>query len=65
MQAIQFETIIDNGTISIPAEYCDALPPMVEVIILSKNVGETMLMSEKSLAKDWNTPDEDEAWKNL
>jgi len=29
------------------------------------NVPETMLMSEKSLAKDWDTPEEDEAWKTL
>ncbi len=26
---------------------------------------ETALLSELSLAKDWNTPEEDEAWKHL
>ena len=26
---------------------------------------ETMLLSEASLAKDWNTPEEDEAWAAL
>jgi len=26
---------------------------------------ETMLLSESVLAKDWNTPEEDEAWANL
>jgi len=26
---------------------------------------ETMLLSEKSLAKDWLLPEEDEAWKDL
>jgi hypothetical protein len=25
----------------------------------------TMLMSEASLAKDWNSPEEDLAWENL
>jgi hypothetical protein len=65
MQAIQFETAVSNGTISIPKEYYSKLSPIVEVIIYSKNVPETMLMSEKSLAKDWDTPDEDEAWKTL
>jgi hypothetical protein len=25
----------------------------------------SMLLSEKSLAKDWLTPEEDEAWKDL
>jgi hypothetical protein len=65
MQAIQFETAVSNGTINIPREYYSRLSPIVEVVIYSKNVSETMLMSEKSLAKDWDTPDEDEAWKTL
>jgi len=26
---------------------------------------ETALLSEKSLAKDWNTPEEDKAWAHL
>jgi len=28
-------------------------------------IPETMLLSEASLSKDWNTPEEDEAWANL
>jgi len=28
-------------------------------------IPETMLMSENSLLKDWNTPEEDEAWASL
>jgi len=28
-------------------------------------IPETMLLSETSLSKDWNTPEEDEAWKDL
>ena len=28
-------------------------------------IPETMLMSEASLAKDWNTREEDEAWATL
>jgi hypothetical protein len=49
MRAVQFETVIDNGIIQ----------------ILSKKIPETMLMSEKTLAKDWDNPEEDEAWKIL
>jgi hypothetical protein len=30
-----------------------------------KNIPETMLLSEPSLAKDWDTPEEDEAWADL
>ncbi|MDR2581132.1 MAG: hypothetical protein LBC85_09090 [Fibromonadaceae bacterium] len=65
MQAVQFETAIANGVINIPKEYYSKLSPVVEVIILSKSIPETMLMSEKSLAKDWNTPEEDKAWETL
>ena len=28
-------------------------------------VSETMLMSEAALSKDWDTPEEDEAWADL
>ena len=28
-------------------------------------IAETMLLSEASLAKEWNTPEEDEAWASL
>ena len=29
------------------------------------NIPETMILSEKSLAKDWYTPEEDRAWAVL
>jgi hypothetical protein len=28
-------------------------------------IPETMLLSESALSKDWNTPEENEAWANL
>ena len=28
-------------------------------------IPETMLLSEAALSKDWDTPEEDEAWVNL
>ena len=31
----------------------------------NQNINETMFFAESSLAKDWNTPEEDEAWANL
>jgi antitoxin component of MazEF toxin-antitoxin module len=34
-------------------------------ILPVKKVTETLLLSEKALAKDWNRPEEDEAWANL
>ena len=30
-----------------------------------KQIPETMLLSEAALAKDWDTPEEDEAWADL
>lgn len=32
---------------------------------ISKEIKEITLASEKSLAKDWNSKEEDEAWKDL
>ena len=39
----------------------------VEVIVLpfKPKVAETMLLSEASLAKDWNNTEENKAWENL
>jgi hypothetical protein len=31
----------------------------------AREVPETMLLSEAALVKDWDTPEEDEAWANL
>jgi hypothetical protein len=32
---------------------------------LAREVPETMLLSEAAFLKDWDTPEEDEAWANL
>jgi hypothetical protein len=34
-------------------------------LMQAKEISETALLSEKSLAKDWNTTEENEAWKDL
>ena len=34
-------------------------------IILKKSIPEWTLLSEKSFAETWDTPEEDEAWKDL
>jgi hypothetical protein len=33
--------------------------------VLPKQAIENALLSEKALAKDWNKPEEDEAWSHL
>ncbi len=35
------------------------------VTILDEDEDDITLLSEKSLAKDWNCPEEDEAWAHL
>jgi len=32
---------------------------------MTNHIPETMLLSEAALAKEWNTPEEDEAWASL
>jgi hypothetical protein len=34
-------------------------------LIQAKEISETALQGDKSLEKDWNTAEEDEAWKDL
>ena len=37
----------------------------IVTIIDEPDVTETAILSESSLAKDWNRPEEDEAWSHL
>lgn len=38
----------------------------IRIVPAKKNkVNDTLLLSEKALGSDWNTPEEDEAWKSL
>ncbi len=34
-------------------------------LMQAKEISETALLSEKSLGKDWNTAEENKAWKDL
>jgi hypothetical protein len=40
-------------------------PAKAVVIIIPDDTDETALLSEPSLAEDWNRPEEDEAWSHL
>ena len=52
---------------SLPSEYFQEIMDFIGYLRLKqlKSIPETMILSEKSLAKDWDTPEEDEAWANL
>lgn len=72
-------TITEKGQISIPKAIRKkafkegtkiaiiAFDDRIELRPLKKfsSAMETALLSEKSLAKDWDTPEEDRAWKDL
>jgi len=52
---------------SLPQEYLNEVADFVAWLKERKlkQVPETMLLSESALAKDWDTPGEDEAWADL
>ena len=52
---------------TLPSEYFQEIMDFVAYLRIKhlKNISETMILSEKSLGKDWDTPEEDEAWANL
>ena len=52
---------------SLPPECIEEIMDFVGYLKLNKlkNIPETMILSEKSLATDWDTPEENEAWANL
>jgi len=52
---------------TLPAASLDEVVNFVAWIKYRKlsQVSETMLLSEASLSKDWDTPEEDEAWAGL
>jgi hypothetical protein len=57
---------IDDKLHSLSEEKLEAVYDFV--VRLSDSEGdalETALLSEMSLAEDWNTPEEDEAWRHL
>lgn len=56
-----------NEIETLPSECLQEIMDFVGYLKLkqSKNISETMILSEKSLANEWDTPEEDEAWQNL
>jgi hypothetical protein len=49
----------------LPASYLQEVIDFVEYLKLKSEKGETMFLSEESLAKEWLAPEEEEAWKDL
>jgi len=61
------KAVLQKEIDKLPPQYFGEVYDFVEWIkhrYLS-HVPETMLMSETALSKDWDTPEEDEAWASL
>ena len=56
-----------NEIETLPSNYFQEIMDFVGYLKLKhlKSIPETMILSEKSLSKDWDAPEEDEAWANL
>jgi hypothetical protein len=56
-----------NKLDTLPPEYWGEVVDFVEYLSQKKlkKIPETMLLSEATLAKEWDTPEEDKAWTNL
>ena len=66
MQArTEYEKIILEKLKQLPPFYWKEVIDFIEFLKLKIEKNETLFLSEKSLAKDWLLPEEDEAWKDL
>jgi len=59
------EKIILEKLKQLPPIYWKEVIDFIEFLKLKIEKKETLFLSEKSLAKDWLLPEEDEAWKDL
>ena len=57
--------ISENRRLRLDLELPKTMPSGTAFLKLIPIPPATMLLSEASLAKTWDTPEEDEAWKNL
>jgi hypothetical protein len=60
-----YEEIILEKLRQLPPMYWKEVINFIEFLRLKIEKNETLFLSEKSLAKDWLSPEEDEAWKDL
>ena len=61
----EYEKIILEQLKQLPISYWKEVIDFIEFLKSKVEKNETLFLSEKSLAKDWLLPEEDEAWKDL
>ena len=59
------EEIILEKIRGLPLPYWKEVIDFIDYLQSKSEKRETLFLSEKSLAKDWLLPEEDEAWKDL
>ena len=62
---IEYERIILEKLKQLPLSYWKEVIDFIEFLKSKIEKNETLFLSEKSLAKDWLLPEEDEVWKDL
>ena len=65
MQTTEYEKIILEKLKQLPLYSWKEVIDFIEFLNSKIEKKETLFLSEKSLAKDWLLPEEDEAWKDL
>jgi len=58
------QQIVDEVS-RLPEASLDNALALIRMLARRNGAYETAVLSEAALAKDWNTPEEDEAWKDL
>ncbi len=61
----KYEEIVLEKLKQLPPSYWKEVIDFIEFLKLKVENNETLFLSEKTLAKDWLLPEEDEAWKDL
>lgn len=61
----EYEKIFLEQLKQLPISYWKEVIDFIEFLKSKVEKNETLFLSEKSLAKDWLLPEEDEAWKDL
>ncbi len=62
---VEYEKVILEKLKQLPLSYWKEVIDFIEFLKSKIEKNETLLLSEKALAKDWLLPEEDEAWKDL
>jgi len=61
----EYEKIVLKKLKELPFPYWKEVIDFIDFLKSRVEKNETLFLSEKSLAKDWLLPEEDEAWKDL